>query len=79
MDNDNKLLALLEYQGQQHFVEFEGFETYGAGQRYCSDKLKKEYCEKNNIPLYEITYLEDTTTKLYEILHTVYGNTVPSF
>ena len=78
LDNNNNLLALIEYQGQQHFVERKGFEEYGAGQRYYSDKAKKEYCKKNSIPLYEITYLEDTTTKLYKILNTVYGNTVPS-
>ena len=78
LDNANNLLALVEYQGQQHFVEFEGFEDYGSGQRNYSDKLKKDYCMKNDIPLYEITYLENTETKLYEILNTVYGNTVPS-
>ena len=77
-DNNSNLLALIEYQGRQHFIETKGFEEYGAGQRYYSDKIKKEYCNKNNIPLYEITYLEDTESKLYEILHTVYGNTVPS-
>ena len=77
-DNDNNLLALIEYQGSQHFIEKENFKEYGAGQRYYSDKAKKEYCKRKNIPLYEITYLEDTKTKLYEILHTVFGNTVPS-
>lgn len=77
-DNSNFLLALIEYQGSQHFVEYPGFEEYGAGQRCYSDQLKRDYCKTNNIPLYEITYLEDTTTRMYEILHNVYGNTVPS-
>lgn len=78
LDENRNLLALLEYQGAQHFVEVPGFEEYGAGQRYISDPMKKEYCKEHNIQLFEITYLEDIETKLNEIIHTVYGNTVPS-
>ena len=78
LDENRKLLALLEYQGAQHFIETPGFEEYGAGQRYVSDPIKKDYCKTRNIPLYEITYLEDIDIKMKEILYTVYGNTVPS-
>jgi len=78
LDNDNNLLALLEYQGSQHFIETPGFEDYGAGQRNFTDALKRKYCKEHNIPLYEITYLEDTETELNHILSIVYGNTVPS-
>ena len=76
-DRDN-LLALIEYQGSQHFIEYPGFESYGAGQRYASDGFKVDYCKKHGIKLFTIIYLEDTQTKLNEILSIVYGNTVPS-
>lgn len=76
--NENGLIALIEYQGPQHYIETEGFEFYGAGQREYSDELKKKYCADKNIPLYEIKYTENTIDKLTEILQKVYGNTVLS-
>ena len=77
-DSENKLLALIEYQGKQHFIEEPDMPEYGKLQREYSDKIKKEYCESKNIPLYYITWEENTEEKLKEILQAVYGNTVPS-
>lgn len=78
LDDSDELLALLEYQGSQHFIETPGFEEYGAGQRSFSDSIKREYCKRNNIPLYEITCLENIDEKMNVILNAIYGNTVPS-
>jgi hypothetical protein len=60
--------VLIEYQGKQHFqlVERFGEEAFKAVQ--ITDKIKKEYCLKNNILLFEITYLEKTDQRLSELL-----------
>ena len=78
LDNEDNLLALVEYQGSQHYIEYPGYEQYGATERYISDPLKRKYCKQHNIPLYEIKYTENTLTRIDEITHTVYGNLVPS-
>jgi len=54
---DNKLLFLIEYQGEQHFrmVDFMGGEQ-GFKQRTERDQIKREYCKSNNILLLEIPY-----------------------
>ena len=48
---------LIECQGQEHFapVNFWGGEEK-FNQRTKYDKLKKDYCFKNNIPLLYISY-----------------------
>lgn len=75
-DADNRLLALIEYQGQQHFTTRDIY--FGKMQREYSDRIKKEYCKAKDIPLFEITYEEKIIPRLDEILHTIYGNLVPS-
>lgn len=63
------LLFLLEYQGSQHYIasgrQWNTKENLEKVKQ--SDKLKKEYCIKNNIPLYEITYTDNIEKKLMEI------------
>lgn len=56
LDDDDAVVMLVEYQGAQHYVNKTSFGYY---QRTFSDKLKKEYCLMNNIPLYEIRFDED--------------------
>lgn len=55
--NKEKLIALIEYQGVQHYkpVDFFGGERE-FNKRKINDKIKKEYCKKNNILLIEIPY-----------------------
>lgn len=53
---DNELLFLIEYQGEQHYVDKPNF---GVRQREETDALKKEYCKKNNIPLLVIPFIEN--------------------
>ena len=50
--NNNKLVYLIEYQGEQHFrsVDFWGGEEKFL-ERKKYDKMKEEYCNNMNIPL----------------------------
>lgn len=47
------LHCLIEYQGSQHFMNMEK-SSWNSPQEH--DKMKREYCEKNNIRLIEISY-----------------------
>lgn len=44
----------VEYQGEQHFYSTYGEEAFEKVKR--NDQVKKEYCEKYNIPIIYITY-----------------------
>jgi hypothetical protein len=69
-NKDGNLIGLLEYNGIQHY-EFvkhmhqnkNGFELYKF-----KDKLKQEYYQKNNIPLYKIRYDEILSEKIKLIM-----------
>lgn len=56
-NDENKLICLIEYQGEQHFRarEFFGGEE-GFQYQLKRDETKREFCNKNNIPLIEIPY-----------------------
>lgn len=60
----NKLIALIEHQGEQHYDN----SAWHTTTLELHDSMKKEYCLKNNIPLYEILYKENLEEKLKEIL-----------
>ena len=63
----------IEYQGLQHYKSIEYF---GGESKFKSqikkDNIKKEYCQKNNIYLFEIPYysnLDEELTKLYKLIN----------
>lgn len=59
----------IEYQGGQHYFEVEYFggkEKFEIQKKH--DKIKKEYCEQNNIKLFEIPYFSNLNEEL-EKLH----------
>ena len=56
LNDDDTVIILVEYQGEQHYVDRTSFGKY---QRMFSDRLKKEYCSMNHIPLHEIRFDED--------------------
>ena len=57
MSNDNKLVALIEYDGIQHYQpvdKFGGEEAFLTTMHH--DMIKNTFCEYNNIPLLRISY-----------------------
>lgn len=58
----------IEYQGQQHY---EPIEYFGGQKRFENQKLrdniKKKYCQKNNILLFEIPYYSDLGEELIRL------------
>lgn len=53
----NKLCALIEYQGKQHYKPIKHFGgTKQFEKTIKNDEIKREYCKSNNIPLIEIPY-----------------------
>lgn len=55
--DDDKLVALIEYQGDIHFIKTGGWNTEEElNKRQIRDKIKKEYCVNHNIKLIEIPY-----------------------
>ena len=62
---ETKLVAVCEYNGEQHYID-KG--TFGKEQREITDEKKKIYCEEHNIPLYIIRYDEDVSNKVFEML-----------
>ena len=67
--SNNNLIGLIEYQGQQHYEKAHVFNHYGLLQIH--DQLKKDYCEKNKIPLLELNKDSDLEK---EILFFIYVN-----
>lgn len=67
-DSSKNLSFLLEFQGIQHFTNAFNKKQEEFEMDLKRDLLKKEYCKNNNIPLYEITYVENIEKKLEEIL-----------
>lgn len=69
---------LIEYQGEQHYrpTAFNGYE-YDVNSSFekmkKSDKIKKDYCNKNNLPLLEISY--NDFNNIEEILNDIFINT----
>ena len=53
---DNKLSHLIEYNGAQHYICPQGEWAKSFEQLQAHDKLKQEYCKKNNIRLITIKY-----------------------
>jgi len=68
-DEFNKVKLLIEFHGIQHFEPIEfygGIESLEKTQK--RDKIKKDYCKKNNIPLIEITYKHNLEIELVNAL-----------
>ena len=68
LDNDDKPLFQIEYQGEQHYKSvkyFGGDKDFAI--RVYHDALKQSYCEDNDIPLLIIPYWEyDNIEKILE-------------
>lgn len=66
---DNSIKCLIEYDGEQHFnfIPFFHGDEEGFKLQQARDKIKTEYCNKNNIPLIRIPYTE--FENIEQILH----------
>ena len=62
----SELNVCIEYDGLQHFkhVIYFGVDEQLFIDLQYRDKLKTEYCEKNNIPLLRLTYKDNTKNKI---------------
>lgn len=69
LNDDNTVKCLIECQGEQHYMPVEEF---GGDDQYKyqikNDKLKKEYAEKHDIKLIEISYKEKKYEQIEAIL-----------
>ncbi len=68
LDDRENLIVLVEYQGEQHYIPHG---TFGLYQKNYFDKVKKEYCVKNNIILFEIKYNDDIKSVLNNLLNEI--------
>lgn len=60
LNNSQKVVSLIEFQGEQHYRPIPlwgGIKGLKTSQK--RDKIKKEYCQSNNIPFLEIKYDEE--------------------
>ena len=65
----------IEFDGQQHFKEvkiFGGKEKFKQTQKH--DKIKNDYCSKNNINILRIAYDEDILLKITNYLKKIEPN-----
>ena len=69
LNKEKKIIALIEFDGLQHYRPinyFGGEEAFKERQR--KDLIKTNYCKENNIPLLRIKYDENTEEKLFNFL-----------
>ena len=62
--NENKLIGLIEFQGEQHYISSNGFYNETLIEH---DKMKREYCKIHNIPLIEIKYKKNYNLKIEDL------------
>lgn len=70
LNKDNTVKCLIEHQGQQHYLN----NSWHTQKLEKHDKMKKEYCIKNHIFLYEIKYNDNLQVKMEEILKNLEGS-----
>ena len=68
MNEDDEILCLVEFNGEQHYYEDKYNKMFGKQQRDETDGLKREYCKKNNIKLFEIRFDDDIQLAVEKII-----------
>ena len=64
----NKLLCIVEIDGEQHFKPVEMFGGYSSFVTCkAHDRIKNKYCLRKNIPLYRIPYYDINTITPYKV------------
>lgn len=70
LDQNNNLLCLIEYDGEQHYNKnLQGFFTNQYDYIHERDVIKNEYCQNNNIKLYRIRFDENLDERMEEIIN----------
>ena len=60
---------IIEFDGVQHFQPTSGWNTVEKYEQTCAhDKIKNEYCKKNNIPLIRIPYTQEDKLTINDLL-----------
>lgn len=67
LTTNGSVVCVIEFQGLQHYTPTSR-NGFGDQQRLVTDNMKREYCSRNNIPLYEIKYDENIEERINEIL-----------
>lgn len=57
-------VAFIEYQGKQHYKDGD----WGKQAREETDPMKKDFCKRCNVPLFEIKYTDNPTQETMKIL-----------
>lgn len=67
IDSNKRIIALIEFDGQQHFepVDLWGGEE-ALQQTQLRDQIKDDYCKEQNLPLLRIKYDEENVLKVIE-------------
>lgn len=81
LDENELPVALIEYQGKQHFEEIDGYEYFGRTARDITDFVKRLFCDQTHIDLYTITYDQDVVKECDKIISKIkfaHANAVPS-
>ena len=66
---DNSLNCLVEFNGEQHYYPDKYVSKFGKQQREETDELKREYCRKNNLKLFEIRFDDDIPARVNDIIN----------
>ena len=69
IDDSENLRYLIEFNGSQHYFinkKIQSIKTFN--EQLIKDKLKKDYCLKNKIPLYIIRYDENISKKMNSLI-----------
>lgn len=66
INDNNQVIRLIQYDGEQHYLEKTNkfFKSDSLQHRQKIDKIKNNYCLKNNIPLVRIPYWEKKNINL---------------
>lgn len=73
-NDENEVEFLIEFQGAQHYEPKPNFGGYsGLRKQQFNDMKKREYCERNNIILLEIPYLDEGRMNYDYIMNLFYS------
>ena len=74
LDQNNSLMCLIEYQGQQHYKQVELFQTEEQFLKQKENDNKKQiYCKEKEIKLVEIPYLDYQKINENYLKEKIYG------